>query len=76
MFLQSTQDNVKLIKQLQSGLSGKRRIIWYKYQSKVVTLAQNQYSDYKTNILKQVFREGIDFFVLIFGNNRVRTGHT
>ena len=37
----SSQDNVKLLKQLESGF--KRTINWNKYQSKITEQAQNRY---------------------------------
>ena len=40
----STQDNIKLLKQLQSGF--KRIIKWNKCQSKFTDQAQNRYLDY------------------------------
>ena len=39
-----TQDNVILLKQLESGF--KRSINWNKYQSKITDLAQNKYLDF------------------------------
>ena len=40
----STQDNVKLLKQLESGF--KRTINWIKYQSEKTNQAQNRSSDF------------------------------
>ena len=40
----STEDNVKLLKQLESGF--KRTINWNKYQTKLTQQAQNRYLDY------------------------------
>ena len=40
----STEDNIKLLKQLESGL--KRKINWNKYQSKLEDKEQNRYFDY------------------------------
>ena len=40
----STQDNVKLLKQLESGF--KRTIIWNKYHSKTANQAQNRHLDF------------------------------
>ena len=40
----STEDNIKLLKQLESSF--KRTINWNKYQSKVTEQAQNRYLDY------------------------------
>ena len=45
MFLSlSTEDNIKLLKQLESGL--KRAINWNKYKSKLTEQAQSRYLDY------------------------------
>ena len=43
----STQDNAKLLQQLNPGF--KRTINWNKYQSKISTEAQNQYLDFLIN---------------------------
>ena len=40
----STQDNIKLLKQLQSGF--KRTINWNRYQFKKTNQAQNRYLDF------------------------------
>ena len=40
----STQNNVKLLKQLESGF--KRTINWNKYQSKTTNQVQNRYLDF------------------------------
>ena len=40
----TTQDNVKLLKQLESGFN--RTISWNKYQSKVTEQTQNRYLDF------------------------------
>ena len=40
----STQDDAKLLKQLESGF--RRTIYWNKYQSKITTQAQNRYLDF------------------------------
>ena len=40
----STQDNIKLLKQLESGF--KKTIDWNKYQSKPTNQAQNRYLDF------------------------------
>ena len=40
----STEDNVKILKQLGSGF--KRSINWNKYQSKLTEQARNRYFDY------------------------------
>ena len=42
--LLSTEDNVKLLKQLESCF--KRTINWNKYQSKLIQQTQNRYLDY------------------------------
>ena len=48
----SHRDNIKLVRQLESGF--KRKIDWNKYQSKVSIKRQNRYLDY---LIIQVFRE-------------------
>ena len=40
----SIQDNIKLLKQLESGF--KRTIIWNKYQSKITEQVQNRYLEF------------------------------
>ena len=50
------QDNVKLLKQLESGFE--RKITWNKYQSKVTIERQNQCLDY---LIHPSFMEYIDF---------------
>ena len=57
----STQDNVKLLKQLESCLQ--RLINWNKYQSKVTQQAQNRYLDF---LIDPSFQEVNRLFVLIF----------
>ena len=57
----STQDNVKLLKQLESCLQ--RLINWNKYQSKVIQQAQNRYLDF---LIDPSFQEVNRLFVLIF----------
>ena len=48
----SHRDNIKLVRQLESGF--KRKVDWNKYQSKVSIKRQNRYLDY---LIIQVFRE-------------------
>ena len=62
----STEGNIKLLKQLESGF--KRTINWNKYQSKVTEQGQNRYFDYQ---LIQVFREQIDFLFHSFKINLI-----
>ena len=57
----SSQDNVKLLKQLESGF--KRTINWNKYQSKITTLAQNRYLDF---LIDASFQGVNKLFVLLF----------
>ena len=51
----------------------KRTITWNKYQSKVLTQAQNRYLDYLTD---PSFQEVNRVFVISIEYNAVRTGHT
>ena len=53
----STQDNVKRLDQLKSGL--KRSINWNKYQSNVAIQQQNQYLDY---LMERNF-QGVNCFI-------------
>ena len=59
----STQDKVKLLKQLNSGF--KRTINWNKYQSKKANQAQNRYLDF---LINPSFQEVNRLFVLSFEN--------
>ena len=59
----STQDKVKLLKQLNSGF--KRTINWNKYQSKKANQAQNRYLDF---LIDPSFQEVNRLFVLSFEN--------
>ena len=43
----STQENIKLLRQLESGL--KKTINWNKYQGKITSQARNRYLDYLIN---------------------------
>ena len=67
----STQDNVKLLQQLESGF--KRTINWSKYQSEPKTPTQDQSLKYLINLTFQGVNRP---FVLLFENDAVRTGHT
>ena len=67
----SIQDNIKLLKQIESGF--KRIIIWNKYQLKVTTHVQDQYLDY---LINPSFQGVNRLFVLSFGNNALRTRKT
>ena len=67
----STQDNIKLLKQLESGF--KRTINWNKYQSKVTAQVQNRYFDYLTGPIFQGINK---LFVLQFENRTDRIVHT
>ena len=64
----STQDNVKVLEQLQSGF--KRTINWNKYQAKVLTERVNQYLDY---LIDPSFQGVNRLFVLPFGNEAQKT---
>ena len=57
----STQDNVKLLKQIESGF--KRAINLNKYQSKTTFQAQNQYLDF---LIDPSFQTVNRLFVLLF----------
>ena len=59
----STQDNVKLLKQLESGFKGATN--WSKYQSKIATQAQNHYLDF---LIDPSFQGVNMLFVLSFEN--------
>ena len=64
----STQDNPKLLHQLNSGF--KRTIHWEKYQSKVTMQVQNRYLDY---LMDPSFHGVNRLFVLSFSDSTVRT---
>ena len=67
----STQDNVKLLQQLNSGF--KRKINWNKYDSSIKTFVQNRYLNYLINASFQ----GVNrLFVLSFENGNDRTSHS
>ena len=59
----STQDNVKLLKQLESCF--KRTINWNKYQSKIKNQARSRYLDF---LIDQSFQGANRLFVLSFEN--------
>ena len=61
----STQDNVKLLKQSESGC--KRKINWNKYQPKVTEQTLNRI--FLLLLLTQVFKEEIDF---LFYHSKIR----
>ena len=63
----STQDNVKLLKQLESGF--KWIINWNKYQSKITEQTWNRYLDF---LIDPSFRGLNKLFVLLFENRTVR----
>ena len=65
-----TQDNIKLLKQLESGF--KWTINWNKYQSKRTEQVQNRYLDF---LINQSFQEVNRHFVLSFENRRVRESY-
>ena len=67
----STQDHVKLLKQLELGYE--RKINWNKYQSKVAIERQNQFLDY---LIDPNFQGVNRLFVLSFENKDDREAHT
>ena len=62
-----TQDNAKLLQQLESGF--KRTINWNKYESSVKTFSKNRYSDY---LINPNFQGVNRLFVLSFENKDQR----
>ena len=70
----STQDNAKLLQQLESGF--KRRIDWNKHKvtivTKVTVQAQNRHLDY---LIDPNFQGVNRLFVLSFSDRTVRTGY-
>ena len=66
-----TKDNVKLLKQLESGF--KRKINWNKYQSKLTEQTQNRYLGY---LIYPSFQGVNRLFVLSFENKNVAVLHT
>ena len=67
----STEDNIKLLNQLESGF--KRTINWKKYQSKDENKDQNRYFNY---LIDPIFQGVSRLFVLSFENNTDRKLHT
>ena len=63
----STEDNIKLLKQLESGF--KRTNNCYKYQYKLTEQAQNRYLDY---LIDPIFQGVNRLFVLSFVNKTDR----
>ena len=63
----STQDNVKLLKQLESGFKG--TVNWKKYQSKVTQQILNRNLDF---LIDSSFQGVNRLFVLSFEDRRVR----
>ena len=66
----STQDNIKLLKQLESGF--KRTINWNKYLLKTTNQVENRYLDFRTD---PSFQEVNRLFVLSFKNDDGRETH-
>ena len=69
----ATQDNAKLIQQLESGF--KRTTDWNKYQTKVSTEEQNQYLDF---LIDKNFQGVNRLFVLPFkneGDRKIQRGY-
>ena len=67
----STEDNVKLLRQLKSNF--KRKINWNKYESSIKTFAQNRYLNY---LINPSFQGVNRLFVLPFENENDRTSHS
>ena len=67
----STEDNIKLLKQLESGF--KRTINWNKYQSKPTDQEQIRYFDY---LIDPNFHGVNRLFVLSFENRTDKNAHT
>ena len=65
-----TEDNVKLLKQLESGF--KRTINWNKYQPELKMIPQNKYLHY---LINPSFQEVNRPFVLPFENETDRSTH-
>ena len=66
----STEDNVRLLKQLESGF--KRTINWDKYQSKKTSQAQNRYLDFS---IDPSFQGVNRLFVLLFKDENGRESY-
>ena len=69
----STQDNAKLLQQLQLESGFKRTINWNKYESSVKTFAKNRYLNY---LINPSFQGVNRFFVLSFENEDQRKSHS
>ena len=67
----STQDNAKLLEQLNSGF--KTTINWNKYESNVKTFARNRYLNH---LINPIFPGVNILFVLSFENEDQRTSHS
>ena len=67
----STKDNEKLLQQLKSGF--KKTISWNKYESSIITFAQNRYLNY---LINPSFQGVNRLFVLSFENENDRTLHS
>ena len=67
----SAEDNVKLLKQLESGF--KRTINWNKYQPKFKTFPENRYLNY---LIDPGFQGVKRLFVLPFKNGTDKEVHT
>ena len=63
----STQDNIKIMKQLESGF--RRTINWNKYQSKITEQSQNRYLDF---VIDPIFQGVSRNFVLPVEDRTVR----
>ena len=69
----STQDNAKLLQQLQLESGFKRTINWDKYESSVKTFSKNRYLNY---LINPSFRGENRFFALFFENEDQRKSHS
>ena len=67
----STKDNEKLLQQLKSGF--KKTVIWNKYESSIMTFAQNRYLNY---LINPSFQGVNRLFVLSFKNGNDRISHS
>ena len=65
-----TQENIKLLKQLESGF--KRTINWNKHIAKTTNQAQNRYLDF---LIDPSFQGVYRRFVLLFENDSGRESH-
>ena len=69
----STQDNAKLLQQLQLESGFKRTINWNKYESSIKTFAQNRYLNH---LINPSFQGVNRLFVLSYENEDARKSHS